>query len=196
MVASTRGTPFFDQKTILFRNMSFMLILCGIWLTLGSLLAPVGSLLAPAGSLLAPFWLPLGPFWLTFGVPWLTFGALSFTFAHPGLNSLTFAVSCLHFSYLLEFHMKNIMQNLSCQRQKFRSGPLKGGLEEKIYFLLGCVRCASRKYDLNNREDDFRNLFGLLLELTFSFCLFWSACLCQTDQSRSQSRLKKAKEIM
>ena len=78
----------------------------------------------------------------------------------------------------------------------FRSGPWKGGLQEKIYFLLGCVRCASGKYDLNDRECDFRNLFGLLLEFTLSLCLFWSACLCQTDQPRSKRRLKKAKEIM
>ena len=41
--------------------------------------------------------------------------------------------------------------NLSCQRQMFRSGPLKGGLQEKIYFLLGCVRFASGKYDLIDR---------------------------------------------
>ena len=86
--------------------------------------------------------------------------------------------------------------NLSCLRQTFRSGPLKGGLQEKMYFLLGCVRCASGEYDLNDRECDFRNLFGLLLEFILSLCLFWSACLCQTDQPRSQSRLKKAKEIM
>ena len=78
----------------------------------------------------------------------------------------------------------------------FRSGPLKGGLQEKMYFPLGCVRCASGEYDLNDRECDFRNVFGLLLEFTLSLCLFWSACLCHTDQPRSQSRLKKAKEIM
>ena len=89
-----------------FATLSFMLILCWIWLTLGSLLAPVGSLLAPAGSLLAPFWLPLGPFWLTFGVPWLTFGALCFTFAHPGIHFLTFAVSCPHFWSFLELSTK------------------------------------------------------------------------------------------
>ena len=34
----------------------------------------------------------------------------------------------------------------------FRSGPLKGGLREKMCFLLGCVRCASGKYDLIDRE--------------------------------------------
>ena len=71
---------------------------------------------------------------------------------------------------------------------------LEGWVEEKMYFLLGCVRCASGKYDLNDREGDFRNVFGLLLEFTLSLCLFWSACLCQTDQPRSQSRPKKAKE--
>ena len=38
----------------------------------------------------------------------------------------------------------------------FRSGPLKGGLQEKMYFLLGCVRCASGKYDLIDRECDFQ----------------------------------------
>ena len=122
--------PFCSLFMILF----FMLILCWIWLTLGALWPPFGSLLAPAGSLLAPFWLPLAPFgvllahfwlplahfwlplahfwlplapfWLTFGVPWLTFGALSFSFAHPGIHFLTFAVSCRHFSYLFEFSMK------------------------------------------------------------------------------------------
>ena len=46
--------------------------------------------------------------------------------------------------------------NLSCLRQMFRSGPLKGGLQEKMYFLLGCVRCASGKYDLIDRECDFQ----------------------------------------
>ena len=76
-----------------------MLILCWIWLTFDSHLAPFGSLWAPFCSLWAPFW-------LTFGVPWLTFGALSFTFAHPGIHFLTFAVSCRHFSYLFEFSMK------------------------------------------------------------------------------------------
>ena len=76
------------------------------WSPFGSLWAPFGFPLATLGSLLAPFWLPLAPFWLTFGVPWLTFGALSFTFAHPGINFLTFAVSCRHFSYLFEFSMK------------------------------------------------------------------------------------------
>ena len=89
-----------------FATLSFMLIICRIWLTLASLWLLFGSLLAPAGSLLDLFWFPLGPFWLPFGVPWLTFGALCFTFAHPGLNFLTFAVSCLHFSYLFEFYMK------------------------------------------------------------------------------------------
>ena len=38
----------------------------------------------------------------------------------------------------------------------FRSGPLKGGLQEKMYYLLGCVRCASGKYDLIDRECDFQ----------------------------------------
>ena len=38
----------------------------------------------------------------------------------------------------------------------FRSGPLKGGLQEKMYFLFGCVRCASGKYDLIDRECDFQ----------------------------------------
>ena len=38
--------------------------------------------------------------------------------------------------------------DLSCLRQMFRSGPLKDGLQVKMYFLFGCVRCASGKYDL------------------------------------------------
>ena len=46
--------------------------------------------------------------------------------------------------------------NLSCLRQMFRSGPLKGGLQEKMYFLLGCVRCAAGKYNLIDRECDFQ----------------------------------------
>ena len=96
------------------------------WSPLGSLLAPFWLPLAhfwlPLAHFwlpLAHFWLPLAPFWLTFGIPWLTFGALCFTFAHPGLNFLTFAVSCLHFSYLFEFYMK-----ISCKiwfLQKFFS---------------------------------------------------------------------------
>ena len=98
-----RGNPTRSPRgglfLIFFATLSFMFILCWIWLTFGSLLAPFGSLWAPFCSLWAPFW-------LTFGVPWLTFGALSFTFAHPGINFLTFAVSCRHFSYLLEFSMK------------------------------------------------------------------------------------------
>ena len=65
-----------------------------------------GSLWAHFWLPLAHFWLPLGPFWLTFGIPWLTFAALSFTLAHPGINFLTFAVSCRHFSYLFECSMK------------------------------------------------------------------------------------------
>ena len=73
-----------------------------LWVTLGVFC----SLLAPFWCPLAHFWCPLAPFWLTFGVPWLTFGALSFTFAHPGIHFLTFAVSCPHFSYLFEFSMK------------------------------------------------------------------------------------------
>ena len=72
------------------------------WLTFGSRWLTFGSRWLTFGSL----WLPLAPFWLTFGVPWLTFGALSFTFAHPGIHFLTFAVSCPHFSYLFEFSMK------------------------------------------------------------------------------------------
>ena len=62
----------------------------------------------------------------------------------------------------LEIELPQI--NLSCQRQIFRSGPLKGGLQEKMYFLVGCVRCAAGKYDLNDRECDFLNLFCLLLD--------------------------------
>ena len=76
------------------------------WESFGSLLTPFGVLLAHFWLPLAHFWLPLALFWSTFGVPWLTFGALSFTFAHPGIHFLTFAVSCRHFSYLLEFSMK------------------------------------------------------------------------------------------
>ena len=79
---------------------------CARWLTFGSLWAPFWLPLAHFWLPLAHFWLPLAPFWLTFGVPWLTFGALSFTFAHPGIHFLTFAVSCPHFSYLFEFSMK------------------------------------------------------------------------------------------
>ena len=82
------------------------------WSPLGSLLAPfwlpLASLLAPAGSLLA---LPLAPFWLTFGVPWLTFGTLCFTFAHPGIHFLIFAVSCPHFWY---FCLDFPRQKFSC----------------------------------------------------------------------------------
>ena len=126
------------------------------WLTFGSHWLPFGSLLAPFGSLLAHFWCPLAHFWC------------------PFLHSCSLRDQSSHFCCILSSFFVYFWINLSCQRQKFRSGPLKGGLEEKIYFLLGCVRCASGKYDLNNREDDFRNLFGLLLEFTLSLslCLF------------------------
>ena len=73
--------PFRD----LFRRSTFWCILGVRWLTFGSLWVPFGALLVSLGSLLVPF---------------------SFTFAHPGINFLTFAVSCRHFSYLLEFSMK------------------------------------------------------------------------------------------
>ena len=90
------------------------------WSPLGSLLAPFWLPLAhfwlPLAHFwlpLAHFWLPLAPFWLTFGFPWLTFGALCFTFAHPGIHFLTFAISCPHFSYFLEFSTKISCKNLS-----------------------------------------------------------------------------------
>ena len=113
------------------------------------------------------------------------------------INSLDFHLIRMSYAYARSATPQRLTSiNLSCLRQMFRSGPLKGGLQEKMYFLLGCVRCASGKYDLNDRECDFRNVFGLLLEFILSLCLFWLACVCETDQSRSQSRLKKAKEIM
>ena len=115
-----KSIRFSDQKSILFVSLSFMcrpsprppilepllsatihfeshlahfgLPLGGLWRTLGSYCLPFGSFLVPLGSLL--------------GVPWLTFGALSFTFAHPGIHFLTFAVSWPHFSYLFELSMK------------------------------------------------------------------------------------------
>ena len=90
----------------LFRDLVFYVDLCWFYVEFGSLWAPFWLPLAHFWLPLAHFWLPLAPFWLTFGVPWLTFGALSFTFAHPGIHFLTFAVSCRHFSYLFEFSMK------------------------------------------------------------------------------------------
>ena len=79
-----------DEKTILFETLSFMLILCWILLTLGSLLAPVGSLLAPAGSLLAPFgslwvhfWCPLAHFWCPFPSLLLTQGSIFSLLLYP-----------------------------------------------------------------------------------------------------------------
>ena len=97
------------------------------WSPLGSLLAPFWLPLAhfwlPLAHFwppLAHFWLPLAPFWLTFGFPWLTFGALCFTFAHPGIHFLTFAVSCPHFSYFFEFSTKIsckilVLNNFRCK---------------------------------------------------------------------------------
>ena len=95
-----------DHFRDLFATFSEDRLFDAFWSPLGSLLAPFGILLAHFWLPLAHFWLPLAHFWLTFGVPWLTFGALSFTFAHPGIHFLTFAVSCPHFSYLFEFSMK------------------------------------------------------------------------------------------
>ena len=96
-----------------FSSFSRPCLLCSFYVEFGSPWAPFGVLsahfwrpLAHFWPPLAHFWLPLAPFWLTFGVSWLTFGALSFTFAHPGIHFLTFAVSCHHFSYLFEFSMK------------------------------------------------------------------------------------------
>ena len=101
--------PFFHN----FRDLSEDRFFDAFWSPLGSLLAPFWFPLAHFWHPLAHFWLPLAhfwfplaPFWLTFDVPRLTFGALSFTFAHPGIHFLTFAVSCPHFSYLFEFSMK------------------------------------------------------------------------------------------
>ena len=105
--------PFQLDAVTIFAPFSRPCLLCWFYVEFGWLLAPFGILLAHFWSPLAHFWLPLAhfwpplaPFWLTFGVPWLTFGALSFTFAHPVLNFLTFAVSCRNFSYLFEFSMK------------------------------------------------------------------------------------------
>ena len=89
---ASRGSSKIHTFRDLLFYLDFMLILCWFYVDFG--------------SLWAPFLVPLAPFWLTFGVPWLTFGALSFTFAHPGIHFLTFAVSCPHFSYLFEFSMK------------------------------------------------------------------------------------------
>ena len=91
-----------------FATLSFMLILCWIWLTLGSLLAPVGSLLAPAGSLLAPFgsllahfWCPLAHFWC----PFLHFCSPRDPFSH---------FCCILSSFFVSFWIfhENIVQNL------------------------------------------------------------------------------------
>ena len=99
---------YMGRETVLltFRDLVFYVDLCWFYVEFGSLWAPFWLPLAHFWLPLAHFWLPLAPFWLTFGVPWLTFGALSFTFAHPGIHFLTFAVSCPHFSYLFEFSMK------------------------------------------------------------------------------------------
>ena len=112
-ISSWCGEPFGSLFAIFSEDRFFD----AFWPPLGSLLAPFWFPLAhfwlPLAHFwlpLAHFWLPLAPFWLTFGVPWLTFGALSFTFAHPGINFLTFAVSCRHFPYFFEFSMK-----ISCQ---------------------------------------------------------------------------------
>ena len=91
---------------------------------------------------LAHFWLPLGPFWFTFGIPWLTFGALSFTFAHPGIHFLTFALSCPHFSYFLEFSTK-----ISCKILVFNNFRCKSHSRSiKSYFPEAPRTNPKRKY--------------------------------------------------
>ena len=54
---------------IFFATLSFICILCWIWLTLGSLLEPFGSLWVPFGSLLDIFWCPWAHCWYS----WATF---------------------------------------------------------------------------------------------------------------------------
>ena len=138
--------PFRD----LFRRPIFWCILVAPWLTFGSLLVPVGSLLAPVGSLLAPagsLLAPFGSLWLPFGSLLVSLGSLLVPF--PSLLLTQGSIFSLLLYPVVIFRIFWI--NLSCQRQKFRSGPLKGGLEEKVYFLLGCVRFASGKYDFIDR---------------------------------------------
>ena len=88
----------------LFAILSFMLILCWLWLTFGSLLPPLGSPLVH-------FWLPLAPFWLTLGTLWLTFGALGLTFGAPVARFSHFW--CLLASFFIFVHIfeENRMQN-------------------------------------------------------------------------------------
>ena len=156
-----KSISFSDEKTILFSTLSFMLILCekGRWSYnspdhFGSLLAPFWLPLAHFWLPLAHFWLPLAPFWLTFGIPWLTFGALCFTFAHPGIHFLTFAISCPHFSYffgilckisvLINFHCKSHSRSIKSyfpeahrthpnRKYIFSGNPPFKGLERNIY---------------------------------------------------------------
>ena len=75
----------------------------------------------------------------------------------PRTNKINFSICQFNWQVHASIYIYLL---ISCLRQMFRSGPLKGGLQEKMYFLLGCVRCASGKYDLIDRECDFqRKLF-------------------------------------
>ena len=92
----------------------FGLPLATLWLTFGSRWFTFGSLLAPFGSLLVHFWCPLAYFWC----PFLHFCSLRDQSSH---------FCCILSSFFVYFWI-----NLSCQRQKFRSWPLKGGLRADL----------------------------------------------------------------
>ena len=83
-----------DEKTILFATLSFMLILCWIWLTFDSHLAPFGSLWAPFCSHWAPFCLLLAYFWC----PLAHFWCLGLTFGDPGARFSRFWCPLASFS--------------------------------------------------------------------------------------------------
>ena len=71
----------------------------------------------------------------------------------------------------------------------FRSGPLKGGLQEKIYFLLGCVRFASGKYDFIDRYCFLHNFFGLFREaLASRFVGLTEACLLKKAEGEGEGK--------
>ena len=113
-ISSWCGEPFCS----LFATLSFMLILCWIWLTLGSLLAPVGSLWAPLGSLWAPFgsllahfWFPLAHFWCPwayFCTPW---GSIFSLLGPPDVIFHFFEYFRWNFHFF-EYFRWNLTQNL------------------------------------------------------------------------------------
>ena len=134
--------PFQLDAVTIFVAFSRPCLLCRFFAEFGCLLAPFWLPLAHFWLPFRSLWLPLGPFWLTFGVPWLTFGALSFTFAHPGINFLTLAVSCRHFSYIFEFFGDRywVRGSLLGVFGKFQNHPNRSAIFPKLISHIGIAK--------------------------------------------------------